>query len=46
MVGKQSAKELPGLDQLLEKEGASVPKNVNRAVLVGNLPRPAGCDQN
>jgi len=40
MVGKQSAKDLPGLDQLLEREGLSVPAKVNRAVLVGTSRGP------
>lgn len=40
MVGKKSTKDLPGLDQLLGKEGLSVPKNINRAVLVGTSRGP------
>lgn len=40
MVGAESAKDLPGLDQLLEKEDLSVPKSVNRAVLVGTSRGP------
>jgi len=40
MVGTKSAKDLPGLDQLLGKEGLGVPKKVNRAVLVGTSRGP------
>lgn len=40
MVGSSNAKELPGLDQLLGKEGLAVPADVNRAVLVGTSRGP------
>jgi len=40
MVGGKGAKDLPGLDQLLGKEGLSVPPKVNRAVLVGTSRGP------
>jgi uncharacterized protein len=40
MVGEKKAKDLPGLDQLLESENLTVPNNVNRAVLVGTSRGP------
>jgi len=40
MVAEKNAKDLPGLDQLLGKEGLTVPNNVNRAVLVGTSRGP------
>ena len=40
MVGEKSAKELPGLDQLLETEALTVPSAINRAVLVGTSRGP------
>ena len=40
MVGKKNIKDLSGLDQLLGKEGLSVPENVKRAVLVGTSRGP------
>src|SRR6185437_7949390 len=40
MAGPTAVHELPGLDQLLEKHGLSVPKGINRAVLVGTSRGP------
>ncbi len=40
MVGKADAKDLPGLDQLLEENGLTVPDTINRAVLVGTSRGP------
>jgi uncharacterized protein len=40
MAGINNAKDLPGVDQLLESEGLTVPKNVKRAVLVGTSRGP------
>ena len=40
MVGVDNAKDLPGVDQLLEEEGLTVPKDVKRAVLVGTSRGP------
>jgi hypothetical protein len=50
MAGPTPVQDLSGLDQLLEKQGLSVPKAINRAVLVGtsrgrrtcSLPRATG----
>jgi uncharacterized protein len=40
MVGGTPARDLPGLDQLLEEHGLGVPTVVNRAVLVGTSRGP------
>ena len=40
MAGGTAAEDLPGLDQLLSREGLSVPARVNRAVLVGTSRGP------
>ena len=40
MVSGTTVQELPGLDQLLSGEGLTVPKKVNRAVLVGTSRGP------
>ena len=40
MVGEKNAKDLPGLDQLIESENLTVPSKVNRAVLVGTSRGP------
>jgi uncharacterized protein len=40
MVGGRSVEDLPGLDQLLADKGLSIPKKVNRAVLVGTSRGP------
>ncbi len=40
MAGETPAQDLPGLDQLLSKDGLSVPENINRAVLVGTSRGP------
>jgi uncharacterized protein len=40
MAGSVNAKDLPGLDQLLEKSGLSVPPKIKRAVLVGTSRGP------
>jgi uncharacterized protein len=40
MVAVDNAKELPGVDQLLESEGLTVPSSVKRAVLVGTSRGP------
>jgi predicted AAA+ superfamily ATPase len=40
MAGSVSAKDLPGLDQLLEKNELKVPANIKRAVLVGTSRGP------
>lgn len=40
MVGGTPVEDLPGLDQLLSREGLSVPTTVNRAVLVGTSRGP------
>jgi len=40
MVGEKNAKDLPGLDQLIESENLTVPGKVNRAVLVGTSRGP------
>jgi uncharacterized protein len=40
MVGIDNAKDLPGVDQLLEGEGLTVPQDVKRAVLVGTSRGP------
>ncbi len=40
MVGGTPVEDLPGLDQLLSKNDLSVPKKINRAVLVGTSRGP------
>ena len=40
MVGGTSAQNLPGLDQLLAKDGLKVPDRISRAVLVGTSRGP------
>jgi hypothetical protein len=40
MAGDANAEDLPGLDQLLQKNGLTVPAKVNRAVLVGTSRGP------
>jgi len=40
MVGGTPAEDLPGLDQLLSRNGLSVPAQINRAVLVGTSRGP------
>ena len=40
MAGGTPARDLPGLDQLLSEHGAAVPKNIERAVLVGTWRGP------
>ena len=40
MVGGTQASDLPGLDQLLSKHELTVPKKINRAVLVGTSRGP------
>jgi len=40
MVGGTPAEELPGLDQLLSKQGLAVPEKISRAVLVGTSRGP------
>lgn len=40
MAGPTPVQDLSGLDQLLEKQGLSVPQGVNRAVLVGTSRGP------
>jgi predicted AAA+ superfamily ATPase len=40
MVGGTQAEDLPGLDQLLSKNGLTVPKKISRAVLVGTSRGP------
>jgi len=40
MVGEKSAKDLPGLDQLLASQKLSIPKGISRAVLVGTSRGP------
>ncbi len=40
MAGSAPVQDLPGLDQLLEKHGLSVPQRINRAVLVGTSRGP------
>jgi predicted AAA+ superfamily ATPase len=40
MVGGTSVEDLPGLDQLLSKNELTVPKKINRAVLVGTSRGP------
>lgn len=40
MAGGTPAQDLSGLDQLLEKNGLTVPANINRAVLVGTSRGP------
>ena len=40
MAGGTSARDLPGLDQLLSEHGATVPQHINRAVLVGTWRGP------
>ena len=40
MAGPTPAQDLSGLDQLLEKQGFSVPEGINRAVLVGTSRGP------
>jgi predicted AAA+ superfamily ATPase len=41
MVGGTPVEDLPGLDQLLSREGLTVPGKVNRAVLVGTSYGPS-----
>jgi hypothetical protein len=41
MAGGTAVEDLPGLDQLLSREGLGVPRKVNRAVLVGTSYGPA-----
>ena len=45
MAGETSASDLPGLDQLLSRDGLNVPKNINRAVLVGTSTGPSDVNQ-
>ena len=45
MAGEVSVSDLPGLDQLLAREGLSVPNSVNRAVLVGTSTGPSDVAQ-
>ena len=40
MAGEKNAKDLPGLDQLIESKNLTVPAKVNRAVLVGTSRGP------
>ena len=40
MVGGTPVEDLPGLDQLLSRNGPGVPKKINRAVLVGTSRGP------
>jgi hypothetical protein len=40
MAGGTPARDLPGLDQLLQKNGLTVPEKINRAVLVGTSRGP------
>jgi uncharacterized protein len=40
MVGNSDAKDLPGLDQLLDKENLTIPPDISRAVLVGTSRGP------
>lgn len=40
MAGGTPARDLPGLDQLLQKEGLTVPGKISRAVLVGTSRGP------
>lgn len=40
MAGPTPVQDLSGLDQLLEKQGLSVPQSINRAVLVGTSRGP------
>ncbi|MCY4235602.1 MAG: Swt1 family HEPN domain-containing protein, partial [Cyanobacteria bacterium MAG CAR2_bin_4] len=40
MAGETAVEDLPGLDQLLADQGLDVPKQVNRAVLVGTARGP------
>lgn len=40
MAGNVSARDLSGLDQLLQKQGLTVPAGINRAVLVGTSRGP------
>ena len=40
MAGEIAVEDLPGLDQLLADQGLNVPKQVNRAVLVGTARGP------
>ncbi|WP_284273142.1 DUF499 domain-containing protein [Mesorhizobium huakuii] len=40
MAGGTPARDLPGLDQLLQKEGLTVPEKISRAVLVGTSRGP------
>ena len=40
MVGGTPTEDLPGLDQLLSRQGLTVPKKINRAVLVGTSRGP------
>jgi predicted AAA+ superfamily ATPase len=40
MAGPTAVQDLSGLDQLLEEHGLSVPKSINRAVLVGTSRGP------
>ena len=40
MVGGTPAEDLPGLDQLLSRNGLTVPKNISHAVLVGTSRGP------
>lgn len=40
MAGETRSEDLPGLDQLLSRHEVAVPKNINRAVLVGTSRGP------
>lgn len=40
MAGGTAARDLPGLDQLLQKQGLTVPEKISRAVLVGTSRGP------
>ena len=40
MAGSENSQDLPGLDQLLSESGISLPKKINRAVMVGTSRGP------
>ena len=46
MAGGTPVEDLPGLDQLLSREGLTVPGKVNRAVLGGHVLWPLGMRPN
>lgn len=45
MTGEIPSNDLPGIDQLLSQNSVAIPKNINRAVLVGTSSGPSDVEQ-